>query len=400
MEELRERIARRLREARERVGITQSALAAQAGFAAMQTISQIELGQREVKAVELSKLARVLSVSIQDLLGEDPIARSVVLWRETPREEAGAKQALFVQRHRRFCNVQRATGSRPTLEPPRLVRPIAELTYRDVEELAEAVRAQWRLGDRPAFALLEKAEAEQGIQIWYADLNHDGSAAAYVDEDGAGVLLSSTEPPWRRAFSFAHELFHVLTWNLNRPEEVDALAAGGELFTKSERLANAFASALLLPEHPLRASLADAERGELSLASITAIAADYGVSVQALMWRLVNLKVLPKATVEALLESPDLSDQNARPRPGTWWSPPPLPQRYVHMCYHAWQQGHLSRHRLADYLETDLVGLDDRLTEYGLSAFQEDEATAIISGSKGTEYAGEEQEWPVTVPGA
>jgi transcriptional regulator with XRE-family HTH domain len=62
-------IGQRVREARERVGMTQTALGERLGWP-RQTVSQIELGQRSVLARELLPLARALDASVWELLGQ------------------------------------------------------------------------------------------------------------------------------------------------------------------------------------------------------------------------------------------------------------------------------------------------------------------------------------------
>lgn len=394
-------LAQRVREARERLDLTQKELAEAAGFAAHQIVSQIEKGERDVKAWELARLASALSVNIQDLLGPVPIARPVVLWRDLPSQGAGVKEAKFLERYRRFCFVQRVTGSLPHIQAPSLRLPILQMTFRDAAELADVVRSVLDLGDRPAYALLEAAESQFGIQIWYANLDHDGSAAAYVDSRGAAVLLSSVEPPWRRNFSFAHELFHVLTWDPEHPELIAVLKANRDLFDRNEKLANAFASALLLPAEPIREELRKAVAGGgLTHASLVAIAGDFCVSTQALLWRLVNMGVYRRDLVQALLGDPQLNALDAASRLGTWWDPSPLPRRFVYLCYLAWQQGHLSRSRLAEYLETHLADLDDCLAEYGLSASDIGQNIDLSGIADANCFSLEDEEWPVIVPSA
>ena len=72
-------LAARLREARENMGISDAGLAAAAGLP-LSTVIEIECGERDTKAWELSKLATALHVDMFDLLREKPIDRPVVLW--------------------------------------------------------------------------------------------------------------------------------------------------------------------------------------------------------------------------------------------------------------------------------------------------------------------------------
>jgi transcriptional regulator with XRE-family HTH domain len=62
-------IGRRVREARERAGVSQAEIGRRMGWA-RQTVSQIELGVRSVLAQELDDLARALDAEVDELLGE------------------------------------------------------------------------------------------------------------------------------------------------------------------------------------------------------------------------------------------------------------------------------------------------------------------------------------------
>ena len=119
MESLQSLLGQRVREARKRAGPDPAGAGGAAGFAAPQTISQIENGERDVKAWELVSLAKALAVSMQDLLRQEPVDQQVVLWREMPKVEAGLKEAIFLNRYRRFCFVQRMTGMNGNSPLPR-----------------------------------------------------------------------------------------------------------------------------------------------------------------------------------------------------------------------------------------------------------------------------------------
>jgi Zn-dependent peptidase ImmA (M78 family)/transcriptional regulator with XRE-family HTH domain len=398
MESLQTLLGQRVRDARKRLGLTQQELAATAGFGVPQIISQIENGERDIKAWELVRLAKALAVNVQDLLSQEQAAEPVVLWRELPQEHGGVKEARFLQRYRQFRFVERMTGAEPSLRPPRSPRTLRQMSYHDTAALADAVRRDLELADRPAYALLEAAEQRYGIQIWYADLEHDGSAASYVDADGsAAVLLSLVEPPWRRSFSFAHELFHIVTWDQVLIEQAKN---DQRLFDWNEKLANAFASALLLPEEAVRSAVRQAlASGGMTYAALVAMAREFEVSTSALLWRLRNMGIYRREMVERVLADPTFTTMDAESRRGKWWTPPPLPSRFVRLAYLAWQQGHLSRAKLAEYLDANLATLDDELGQYGLSESQVDEEVDFTVNAADC-FALEDEEWPVLVPSA
>jgi Zn-dependent peptidase ImmA (M78 family) len=98
------------------------------------------------------------------------------------------------------------------------------------------------------------------------------------------VWLNADEPPARRRFTLAHEVGHFVCQCLGarkprpvycRAEEVGVDPAARAL----EREANVFAAELLMPEPAVRREWAG---------SIDACAARFGVSVEAMHWRLYN----------------------------------------------------------------------------------------------------------------
>lgn len=100
------------------------------------------------------------------------------------------------------------------------------------------------------------------------------------------------ESPGRRRFTLAHELGHWVCQVLEghtapvycRAEDVGVGAPRDPL----EREANVFAAELLMPPELL------GERFALRGGSVEAVAADFGVSAEAMGWRLYNAGVVPE----------------------------------------------------------------------------------------------------------
>jgi transcriptional regulator with XRE-family HTH domain len=83
MADLQKMVGEKIRNSRTRLAITQQQLAEAADFSSAQIISQIEKGEREVKAVELFKLAKALKTDITQLLSMEPaISNTLVFWRK------------------------------------------------------------------------------------------------------------------------------------------------------------------------------------------------------------------------------------------------------------------------------------------------------------------------------
>jgi Zn-dependent peptidase ImmA (M78 family)/transcriptional regulator with XRE-family HTH domain len=360
-------IGLRVQSLREGLGLTQDELASEVGFASRQTLSDLERGRREVKASELSRLARALKTDVGALLAESEPAHTHVLWRARPQDHAETLQADFLNWCERYAHVKRVSGS---CEDEGFAWPcpslrIADAHYEDAEELARQVAAHLALGARPAASLQRALETQLGVMVWYLDLGVDGSAACSRGEFGDAILVNRREAPWRRNFDIAHELFHLLTWETTCSELTD----DPHVADAAERLANAFAAALLLPADSLTGELNRCARsGKIMLDDLIAIARDFDVSTSALLWRLHSIGCgLDRDRIRRLLEDPGFRQRDRSSRVGAWWDPSPLPERFVWLAALATAKGRLSRTKLSEYLDCGLADLDVTLEQYGVS---------------------------------
>ena len=371
MDELRRRLGQRIRASRAALSLTQLQLAREASLPAPQVVSQIEKGEREVKAWELVNIARVLRVEIGELLREEePAARPPVLWREGPVENRQVREAEFVRDCERYSLLEQLCGQGVESELPLWWEADpALLSYEQVDELAEQARGEFDCGSRPARALTGVLEERYGVKIWYRSLGEEGSAASTRGPTGPAILMNADEVPWRRNFSVAHELFHLLTWPKTATGELEG---GGTPEHRVEQLANVFASALLLPEEPVRKALGRRKsEGRLVLADLAALAREFDVSAQALVYRLQNLGELTPEEGESILSSDAFRAMDRSSHPAVWARPPDLPERYVRLGFTAYQKGALSKARLAELLGVGLADLSSKLEEYGFDERQD-----------------------------
>jgi len=357
-------IGRRVKAAREALGIRQEELAQAVGFTSRQILSDLERGVRDVKASEAARLARALRIDLTSLLADAP-ARPPVLWRAQPREGAEAIEAEFVQWCERERRVLGLLGQRVPDRLPVYDLDIERLGYADADRLAVDVSRLLGLGVRPAKGLSAALESRFDVTIWYLD-TPGGCAACTRGEHGASILVPRSEAPWRRHFDIAHELFHLLTWPRARGSlpRLDETEAGRHM----EQLANAFAASLLVPAEVVLRELDErSSERRVKLAELVAMARDFGVSLETLVWRLHNLGLWPERdVVRKLLGDPRLRELDKASQAKEWQDPPKLPERFVQAAYAATLGARLSRAQLASYLGCGLSELPSRLAEYGI----------------------------------
>jgi Zn-dependent peptidase ImmA (M78 family) len=243
----------------------------------------------------------------------------------------------------------------------------------EAQQFGQVIRDFLGLGKRPADILRRVLEEDYAVKLFHAP-GLAGSAASTVGSVGRAVLLNSSEPPWRRNFSLAHELFHLLTWSLVPLERLQSDAA---LKQRIEKLGENFASGLVLPSEEVSAAWdAKAQNGKTRYTDVIEIARVFGVSTEALIWRMVNLGRIVKKEADRVLADERFRSQDKATMAGIWGvDPPPIPERFVALGFRAWQEGELSRGRLAEFLHTNLGELGKVLAGYGLNENEDYEAT-------------------------
>jgi len=378
MDDLKLILGSRIRSSRERLNLSQKALAEAIGFDSHQIVSQMEKGERDVKAWELVKLAGILKTEISNLLESgEPLKDPIVLWRDKPKKDKEIKEAQFLKKCRDYHNLELAASDSPRSSLPNKKLDPETMDFQTVKQMAEEVSKQLNLGQKPSASIEKVLEDQYGVKIWYLDLGEDGSAASTVGPFGPAIMMNSSEPPWRRNYNFAHELFHLLTWESLPPEFLIEDAAR---FDRFEKYANVFASALLLPVESIMNEFdARAKDNSISYSDLVDIARIFDVSTEALLYRLLNLRRFSRPEVEKTLEDENFREIDRSSMSGHWRDPSPLPERYVRLAFMAYRKGKVTRARLAEYLETSLFDLEDTLKEYGFKENENYEAQMRIA---------------------
>lgn len=363
------RIAKKLRDFRVSRGLTLEQAAKLAGFRNFQTLSKIENGTRSVKAEELVSLAKAYSFDINLFLLDEPKPSKMrIFWRSNPNppidSSAQAKFALFFERYMNLIRILDLPGTKLMLP----IQPVESMNLQSAGNLGDTYSGLLKLGDRPALSLASILENEYNLPIFYLPLPEGASAISLVADDNAAMCVNQNDVPWRQRFDIAHELFHII---YRTSISDDCGENDTDLF---EKCANAYAAAILLPKSVLEAEI-DTKRNKekIGVSTLVAIACDLGVSLPALLWRLVNLKRLRKNIAEDILESKQVREHDRILRQKEPKRMPYISQRYVCMVFEAISLGIMSKMRAAEYLETPIGKLEEVFLNVGLVLREEDD---------------------------
>lgn len=361
------RIGSRLRAAREQAGLTQRALADAIGLEHRQSLAAIEAGERRLTAEELLRAVSVLGVDLDYFTDS---FRLVGEGRFSFRAHSHLAPNLldqFEDRAGRWIATYRELSAQQGDERTWLAHKLAlsrHSTFEEAQAAAEAIVGSWQLGERPAESLDAAAERYLNALVLYVDAPPGISGAASQVSHLNAVLVNRREPEGRRNYDLAHELFHLLTWDVMPPERVETVdVPRGGKGNRVEQLAENFAAALLMPAAIMRARW-EARDPSVDLHDwLNETAVDLRVSAVACKWRLHNLDCLSKADLL------DINDQRlvANGRPADAERPVrPFSERFVQRIASAIDAGRLSVKRAASLLALSLSDLAALLQDYGM----------------------------------
>ncbi|WP_324741665.1 ImmA/IrrE family metallo-endopeptidase [Tsuneonella sp. CC-YZS046] len=131
-----------------------------------------------------------------------------------------------------------------------------------------------------------------------------------------------------------------------------------------ERAAHRFAGAFLMPADVVRAEIG-AQRSAISIGEFVAIKERFGVSVQAIAYRCLDLGIIEKKAFSLLFK--EFTKRGWRKEP---FAEPACispeyeePKRFERLCYRALAEGVIGESRAAEMLGITLQKLDQRLAE-------------------------------------
>ena len=363
-EKIKARLAKMLRDTREERGMKLGEFTRLAGWKNYQTLSSIDNGTRDVKASELSRLARIYGKAMEYFLfGPRQPEKASVLWRAVG-DDKQAKMVgdMFKESLWAYIKLERVNEDEKKFTPTQ-IKP-EDVTWKWVDQQAKSYSE--KLGGRPARTLERVLENDFGVKIFHFCIGRAGSAASTIMDGHAGVLINAENAPWRRNYNLAHEFFHLITWDVFPENEIHCGNSSDKPL--AETLADRFAAALLMPTQEILLQFNNrVKNGKISLLDIVLLALEFDVSREALLWRLGNLKCFNNHQVRELLKNETLQQIDKHQRKDKWQEKQAFSQRFVQLGFRAMMNGYLSRAKFAEYLQIPLPGLAEFLVDYDLS---------------------------------
>ena len=202
-------------------------------------------------------------------------------------EIAEELQATLVDLAEKYHTLEAFCEQLKTFELPVVSLATAErFDYSDAGRLAHQVRNQLGLGERPGPTLLRVLEEVCNVRVFHLEFEPQRKCSLHhLGAVWSRCIAQFQERPLAvRNFDLAHELFHLLTWNVFRHGDGEQPVTSSD---REEKLATCFARNLLMPEEVFREAV-DAQRdksGSLGFDGLFEVAREFDVSTEAVSCR-------------------------------------------------------------------------------------------------------------------
>ncbi|MEI6143435.1 MAG: XRE family transcriptional regulator [Mariniphaga sp.] len=275
--------AQRIATARKMAGLSMDQLSSLSGLS-KNAISRYEKGVMKPDSSNLIKLSKALNVKVDYLLRKPTVELEAVEFRKKAR--LGIKSIDSIK-YRVMDRLERYLELEDILSVNNeFINPISSFQIDDnldVEKAASKLRETWNLGLNPISSVIEMLE-DNFIKVVEVDepLEFDG-LSAFVGKKVPVIVVNQNFPVERKRFTLLHELGHLL------------LTLNG-IFTDKEieNLCNSFAGAILIPEAKLISELGQS-RKQFYLQELADLQKEWGISIQAIMYRAKNLGIISQA---------------------------------------------------------------------------------------------------------
>jgi len=218
---------------------------------------------------------------------------------------------------------------------------------------AEKERTDLGLGNAPIRNLRDILEEKRDIKVFFLRLPDSISGMfAFCEDIGGCILINASHNLGRQLFSLAHEYAHYL---FDR-EKIGCVTEEIRAKTVEERFADRFAAEFLMPRDSVQEMFRLKVKDRAPTAEDVIYLADYfGVSFQAMVYRLNNLRLIKPSLRDQLLKETWITAvRETMNQPEPEYKHSKLPRRYIHLCIKAYLQGKITAAKFADLLEIPL----------------------------------------------
>ena len=348
----------RLREFRQRAGLTQSELAQRLDLDTS-LVSRWEKGEREPASAQFLEIARALGVSLDYLVNAKP--RPQFEFRARSGATASSEETRTLsdadQQIHYLLSAYELAGELPPAFTIKL-----DFNPNQTKETAHWLRDLLRLNQHVSELELKQALTEQHIFVFEWNMPMTISGLSYRGALSA-IFINKDQPAERRLFTLGHELAHQL-FHLGRDNVETTVSTFTSNRDPQEKEANAFAAELLMPTDAMNLLIQSYGPQLKETLVLDSVARIFNVSRDAMFYRLCNFGVLswadkkryftsaPVANADKELQSIRVIDIDKQ-----------VPPEFLQLAMRLYAQEKISAGKLREWFFALRSGVEDYLAD-------------------------------------
>ncbi|RPD96558.1 ImmA/IrrE family metallo-endopeptidase [Aureibaculum marinum] len=217
----------------------------------------------------------------------------------------------------------------------------------DVEKAVLKLRTDWEIGIDPIHNIIQLLEDKEikVIELYDVDDKFDG-LATYVNGKFPVIVVNGNFPVERKRFTLLHELGHLL---LNLPD----------CETKQEeQFCNKFAAEFLFPKEIVIREFGG-KRNHITLAELISTQKKYGISIPAIVYRLVDSGILSKQRHTDFYKRTRFNPSLNREVNASRFETPEKSNRFEQLVYRALSQENISISKASSLLNKNIESVKE-----------------------------------------
>lgn len=315
-----------------------------------QALSQYEKGQTTPSSKVIISISNALDLPVDYFFKKSDVKLENLAFRKKStlsKKEIEAVRFKTMDYLEKYLEIEDLLNVDSVFKNPLKKNSVSNV--RDIEHCANELRDAWSLGYDPLPDVITLLE-ENKLKVFGIDVTDEFSGLSSITDSVAVIVVNVNEKvnTVRKRLTALHELAHLI---LDFPENITE--------KEKEHLCYAFAGALLFPESVFKEELGK-KRTSILLNELIFLENYYGMSVQAIMWRAHDLKLISDSKFKEYQIW--LSKSGFKKTEFGNYRGSETPMRFQHLVYKALSEEIISSSKAAALLNKPLSDLKEELT--------------------------------------
>ncbi len=341
LKNMKDIISQKLKNARTLKGFSQQELADRIGIS-KQMISKYEKGDSIPTSTVLLKFKKQLNVSLSYFFKPNKIELGVLNFRKkssfSQKKQASLEQLIKLKLEN-YLEIEDLLQIDYSFKNSIANKKVNSLE--DIENIIITLRNDWEIGLDPIHNIIQLLEDNE-IKVVELDVedSFDG-LATLVNDKFPVIVVNGNFPVERKRFTLLHELGHLL---LKLPE-CD--------IKMEENYCNRFASEFLFPKKLVLKEFG-IKRDSISLTELIEVQKKYGISIQAIIYRLVDAGIISENRKSDFYKKINFNQSIKEKVNLSRFETPEKSNRFEQLVYRALSQEFISTSKASSLLNQDI----------------------------------------------